>query len=199
MNLFDDRCEVDVIVMASGFSKRLGQNKLTLPWDDSNLFENTLRQIPYEYVNRVIVVTRYRELKDIAEKYPVELVFHDELEVSDTIKIGMNTLGEHHGTMFLTCDQPMRKKSSLMELLKVFAENRNSIVRLGYDGMVGNPVIFPSACDDDLQGLSKGEKGSAVIARHGSAPIVVEADSQWELIDIDTIDTYEKLKSKGRI
>ena len=59
MNLFDDRCEVDVIVMASGFSKRLGQNKLTLPWDDSNLFENTLRQIPYEYVNRVIVVTRY--------------------------------------------------------------------------------------------------------------------------------------------
>ena len=199
MNLFDARCEVDVIVMASGFSKRLGQNKLTLPWDDSNLFENTLRQIPYEYVNRVIVVTRYRELKDIAEKYPVELVFHDELEVSDTIKIGMSALGEHHGTMFLTCDQPMRKKSSLMELLKVFAENRNSIVRLGYDGMVGNPVIFPSACDDDLQGLSKGEKGSAVIIRHGSAPIVVEADSQWELIDIDTMDTYEKLKYKGRI
>lgn len=189
--------DVSCIVMASGESKRYKRNKLLEKFGDKTLIQHTLDQIPYELCKQVVVVTRYQEVYEICKQYPCLCIIHDQPNQSDTIRIGMQHVANSQGYMFVTCDQPLRQKASFCSLLAAFKQDGNRFVRLGYlrDDvyMVGNPVIFPKVCEQELQHLQALETGSTIIKRHSEPMCIMEARSKQELMDIDTPQDYQEL------
>ena len=185
--------DVSCIVMASGFGTRFGSNKLMADFKGKRLIEHILDTIPFNLFKEVILVTRYKEIEEISKNYPVTCVVHDLPRQSDTIRIGMDYVTNTKGCMFLTCDQPLRTTWSLEKLISTFLNNEESMVRLGYHEMVGNPVIFPNKYYEELKQLRPGQKGSTVIREHEENMLVVQAEHGYELADTDTMEDLIQL------
>lgn len=193
IDLDRQKYDISCVVMASGFGTRFGSNKLLADFRGKTLIEHILDTIPYNLLKEVILVTRYKEIEELSKKYPVNCIVHDLPRQSDTIRIGMDHVTKTKGCMFLTCDQPLRTTWSLRKLIVTFHNYKDSMVRLGYHEMIGNPVIFPSKYYEELKQLRPGQKGSTVIKAHEENMIVVQADHGYELADTDTMDDLIRL------
>lgn len=182
------KLDISCVVMASGFSRRFNANKLLTYIDDLTMIEMTLKQIPYSLFKEVIIVTRYEQVKTIASKYNVKCIIHDDKYQSDTVKHGLNNISETSGVMFLTADQPLRTKESLIKMIYSFRNDTTKIIRLAYEDKVGNPVVFPSSTFDELLSLEQDKGGNSILENHQQDIIYVEALNEYELIDVDTQD-----------
>ncbi len=60
---------ITAIIMASGLSKRMGENKLLLKYKDKTIIEYVFDEISKVEFKEVIVVSSYDEIKDISKKY----------------------------------------------------------------------------------------------------------------------------------
>lgn len=196
-NMADNNPPLDlaIVVMASGYGSRFGSNKLLAEFKGRPLIHTIMDQIPKNYRNNTIVVTRYNEVKETLKDYSVKVVLHDYPRQRDTIRIGIEQAHSMEGCMFLTCDQPLRLKESMETLIHTFGRKPNNIIRLGYQGIEGNPVIFPKKYYGELMSLKDGEKGQTIIKLHREDVIIVEAKYGYELEDVDTVEDMERLSN----
>ena len=134
--------KIGCVVMASGISARFGGDKLLAPLWGKPLLAHLLDNLP-ETLARVVVVTRWEAVASLAYERGLEVLLHDFPQVSDTIRLGLSSLGDVEGCMFCTGDQPGLTKTSLQGLLDAFAARPERIVRLGYGEAAGSPVLFP--------------------------------------------------------
>ena len=196
---------IAAIVMASGFSRRLGQNKLLLPLGDGTVVGQVLRQIGRLDFDPVVVVSQYDAVLAQADAmgfYPVANLHADESK-SASIRLGLQTLEAISvmahvplptGILFLTGDQVLLSDGLLRDLQAVFLEKPDSIVFPLYDGAMGSPGLFPVDMMPRLQAL-QGEEGGMKAAREQAHRIVtVTADPGWQGLDIDSADAWAKVK-----
>lgn len=188
---------VDCVVMASGHSRRYGTNKLLEPWKETTLIDTCLSQIPYDMLNEVLVVTRYKEVKELCKQYPVRVILHEEEYQSDTIRLGIEALGPRaEAIMFLTCDQPLRTKRSISSMILESNTYKENFIQLAFKEKRGNPVIFPRCYEEELKALRKEETGKVVLRKYPGRIREVSAAHAYELVDIDTKERYVELIRK---
>lgn len=182
------------IVMASGFSRRMGENKLLMDFNGKTIIENTFEALKKCDFKEVIVVSQYEEVLKIANKYQFKFVLNDNAQIgqSESIKLGIRNSGKCDGYMFFVGDQPLINNDDLKELINEFEENKEYIVIPRYDNKTGNPVIFPTYLKNNLLSLKNDEKGKKVINEYDKIKYVNV--SKYTLLDVDTKVDYENLK-----
>ena len=67
---------ISAIIMASGFSRRMGKNKLLMKYNDKFLIEYTLDTISKFDFKEKIIVTQYEKIKETIPNYS-ELIGYD--------------------------------------------------------------------------------------------------------------------------
>ncbi|MGL5557544.1 MAG: molybdenum cofactor cytidylyltransferase [Paraclostridium dentum] len=182
------------IVMASGFSRRMGENKLLMDFNGKTIIENTFEALKKCDFKEVIVVSQYEEVLKIANKYQFKFVLNDNAQIgqSESIKLGIRNSGKCDGYMFFVGDQPLINNDDVKELINEFGENKEYIVIPRYDNKTGNPVIFPTCLKNNLLSLKNDEKGKKVINEYDKIKYVNV--SKYTLLDVDTKLDYENLK-----
>ena len=113
------------------------------------------------------------------------------------------------GILFLPSDQPLITKTSLQLLCLLFIyynnscfacnstdkssnannnyfNNNSKICRLAFNGTPGAPVIFPASYYDELMNLPQGKGGGFIAKKHPAQVVLVPAQDEYELYDIDT-------------
>lgn len=186
--------DIGCVIMASGYSRRFGSNKLLCNFGDKKLIERAFMATDGVFSRRV-VVTRYKEIADICRREGVECVLHDLPDRSDTIRLGVREMEGVKGCMFCPSDQPLLSRSSVLGLADSFLLQNQKIWRLGHRGEVGMPVIFPEKLYSELCELNEGG-GSAVIKKHPDMVCFYEAYKKEELIDADTPEELEKMQKQ---
>ena len=190
-----DYVNLDCIFLASGHSKRFGQDKLRYPLDGKNLCEHCFDALPPGLFRRVCVVARSDAVLALAARHGFMPVPNDD-ETDDTavtIRRGLDALPpDGDGVMFCVCDEPYLRPGSIARLRAVFMAAPNRIVRLSWHGTEGNPVIFPSSLLLELRALAPGESGRRVIESHRDLVTLVEAETARELCDIDRPDDFNE-------
>ena len=111
---------------------------------------------------------------------------------SESIKIGLKTLGKCDGYMFFSCDQPFLTSDTIKKILKNFNPGRITIPE--YDGKRSLPVIFGKNFKNELLKLEGDTGGKTVISNHPDKIRIVEIENSDEGRDIDTKEDYEMLK-----
>lgn len=179
---------VDAVVMASGYSKRFGEeDKLLKKIRGVPVVEHlfkTLEKLPLE---SAVVVGRNPEIEELCRKYGYTYVENSRAHLgqSESIKAGLKiTSGE--GTIFFTGDQPLIKEESLLKLLLDFQRN-NLITRSVSGGIPSSPVIFPGKYRKDLMNLT-GDMGGRKVIREAGRITEVEFSDKDEFMDIDTVE-----------
>ena len=188
-----DNSKIGCVVMASGNSKRFAYgNKLLHMFCDKPLIAHTLDNIPKDRFSRIVVVTRYEQICDIANKIGLNSILHSEEYLSDTIKIGLNSMKDMDYCMFCVADQPFCSQESYINLINKAIQQKVNIVRLCFQDTVGSPVIFPKAFYDELLELNGEVGGNFVVKKHIDKVDYVSSKDIFELWDIDNISDIEK-------
>lgn len=180
---------VDAVVMASGFSKRMGSNKLKLEINGISLLEITLKKLAALPFNEILVCGREEWTERLGRKYNLKY-FHNSLAhlgQSESIKLGVkNCKGE--GIVFFTGDQPFLTKKTILTLYLNFLK-RNLITIPIVSEKRFSPVFFPAEKKSDLLKL-EGDTGGRIVIRNTPVINLINFASDKEFIDIDTEDEY---------
>ena len=152
------------IVLAAGFSRRLGSPKQSIVFEGETLLERATR-IAREVADDVVVVTR--ENNPDAEE-----------GMASSIRAGVSLAGADARLLITLCDQPFITAEHLRTLIAIDAP----IVASGYAGIAGVPAIFAPEFASELLAL-RGDRGArSVIETHGARVVFFEDAA----VDVDT-------------
>ncbi|MGZ8781636.1 MAG: nucleotidyltransferase family protein [Thermoanaerobaculia bacterium] len=147
---------VVAIVLAAGFSRRLGRPKQTLVFEGETLLDRATR-VAREVADDVVIVTR--ENNPDAEE-----------GMASSVRAGVALAGNDARLLITLCDQPLVTADHLRALIAIDAP----IVATGYAGIAGVPAIFAPEFVPELLAL-RGDRGArAVIERHGARVVFFE-------------------------
>jgi len=189
--------QVGAIVMASGFSRRMGCNKMLLNLGEKTVIRHILEQINRIDFDEKIVVSQHEKIRIIGQELGFMAVDNPQAQQgkSSSIKIALKSLPPMEGYCFLTGDQILLTDELLGNLLTVFRQNPERIIIPTYKGEWGAPTIFPGDLKDELLKL-EGEEGGRKVAENNAGRIMtVEAEPFWQGMDFDTPEEWICVKT----
>lgn len=187
--------KLSLILLASGWSRRLGRNKLLEPLGGRLMAEYALsaadgfcrrcRENDIEIEG--ILVTRYPAVAALVGGRELRVVENPDPDQSDSVKRGLQACAEGtEACLFMSCDQPFLSEESLWKLAMAFLKDPSRPYRLSYAGEAAMPALFPRRLFPRLLALT-GDRGGGSILRDPAVHTgLVEAGSARELMDIDT-------------
>lgn len=190
--------KVACIVMASGVGKRFGANKLLQDLEGKPLYRWALNAIPPELFSQVIVVTGHKPVAAAAAERGFRVVCNDRPEegVSRTIRMGLETLDDCGGALFMTADQPLLTGETMKMLVAAFVLEPDCIHGASHGGVRGNPCLFPREFFPELMELQGDQGGAAVIRQHPERLRLTEVPAE-ELFDCDTPEALTICREKA--
>lgn len=186
---------INAVIMASGFSKRMGENKLLLPYRGKTLIENTLDKVIECGFYDIVLVAQDEKVLKIGNSRGVKTINNERAELgqSQSIKLGIMNSREADGYAFFTGDQPLINIESIKYLMESFYKSKNSIIVPRNNEKRGTPVIFPREFKSELLSLEGDMGGKQIISKHMDVVNFIEVGSELYLFDIDTEEDYKKL------
>ncbi|MDD3361111.1 MAG: nucleotidyltransferase family protein [Hespellia sp.] len=190
--------KTDIILLAAGDSRRYGEdNKLLAVVDGKAMFTYAVdmavkvRQRQRDQVGTIVVVSKYREIKDYVTAQKKEFLLyqqndHSERGISESIHIGVAATDQGHDAVFCVCDQPRMKVETVCRLIQEFAgSGKKAGVVTDEEGNQGNPCIFASSMRQELLTITGDTGGKKLIHKlPPNACLYVKAE-KTELEDID--------------
>lgn len=175
------------LVMAAGNAARFGENKLAAEFDGQSLIHRALSAVPKECFDKVVVVTQYTEIEEMAREFGFSSIKneHPDWGISHTIKLGTQALSDCDAVLYMVSDQPLLQADSVRCVVEAWKCEPTCIVGAAHNGKRGNPCIFPKDFFEELMELREDHGGNTVIRRYPERLKLVEI-GQKELTDIDT-------------
>lgn len=183
----EDR-KIAVILEAAGDSKRFGSNKLLHIMDDGRpMIASILDAVRSLDVYKKILVTQYDEVAKLASDFDIVMNDRPDLGISSSMKLGLAAAGDADAYMFCVCDQPGLTTATLEKLVETYKKGTAGIVSLSWQGEMRNPKIFSSRYKEELMKLEGDTGGRQIIDAHKKDLLLVEAESEEEIKDIDRL------------
>lgn len=183
---------VGCVIMASGLGKRFGGNKLMADFNGKPMFLRAIQASEGLGEHRV-VVTRHEDVAALCQALGVRVVLHNLPHRSDTVRLGLEALGDVDGCLFLPADQPLLRRETVEKLVQNWSMDRESIMRPCCGDTPGSPVLFPRWVFPELLSLPEGKGGSLVLKDHPEKISALHIDDPYELMDADTPETLKLL------
>ncbi len=180
--------KIAVILEAAGNSTRFGSNKLLHVMDDGRpMIASILDAVRSVDAYKKILVTQFDEVAELAPDLDTVRNDRPDLGISRSMQLGITAAGDADAYMFCVCDQPGLKAETLERLTEAYKKGTAGIVSLAWQGKMCNPKIFSSRYREELMRLSGDTGGRQIIAAHTDDLLLVEAESEDEVRDIDRL------------
>lgn len=185
---------ITAIVLASGYSKRMGENKLLLLKDCIPLVEHLFYQLSQVNFYKIIVVTQYEEVEKLAESYGYLSIINGAPQkgISESIKLGVKNTDIGSNFMFFTGDQPFLRGEVIKKIMNVSEDGYITVPRLM--GKRKSPVVFGKVYREELLKLDGDTGGKEVINKNLNSVKYIDFSSGNDFLDIDTREEYEKIR-----
>lgn len=188
---------IRMILLAAGFSRRFGENKLLYPIKGRPMYLWTmerLKEIQKEgLADSLVVVSQYEEILTEAARQGISGVknLHSERGISSSLQIGLEAAGcfkirdTETYYMFFVADQPFLRKETVENFLADFEKSGKKIGCMSYRKTPGNPVIFHECFVPELMALQGDTGGKKVLKKHLEEVFFYEVQDPGELEDWD--------------
>lgn len=191
------------IILAAGFSRRLGRNKLLVRIDGESVIRRSVRPFLNDFVERVIVVAG-RDRDRVAEELKgigCEIVGNPYAAegMSTSVKAALPYLLGEEGAFFHLGDKPFVSPGLVRRMWDHYCEHGSLIVAPFFSGKRGHPILMKiRPFIEEMRGLY-GDRGlREVIENHWKDVVSIEGD-EGSVLDIDTIDDLRLLRARGHV
>jgi molybdenum cofactor cytidylyltransferase len=186
---------ISAVLLGAGESRRMGVDKLSLPWGRKTMLEHCFETLLRSEVHELIVVlsTRNKGLRNQFRGGKVRTVINplSKMGMSSSIRRGLQKIHPRcHGILIALGDQPFLKTPTINALIRTFNQGRGGIVVPSFQGTRGNPVIFDRKFKKELLNLRGDAGGRSIIERHPGDVRVAPVESMGVLKDVDTWPVY---------
>jgi molybdenum cofactor cytidylyltransferase len=184
------------IILAAGSSRRMGTQKLLLPFRDSTIIETVLHNVLQSKVDSTLVVlgADRTRIGKVIDQLPVETCYNEDHEsgMLSSIICGFRALPEDTGTVLVFLgDQPGITPDVTNQVISAYNESLHGIVVPVYDHRRGHPLLVDYKYRSDIAKLDL-EKGLRFLMHLFPADVLeVEINEPGILMDIDTMEDYD--------
>ena len=181
------------IVLAAGFSSRMGQFKPALPINGKPLLHHPVETL-LNVCSEVVVVTGHNreKVEELMRSFPaVTLVYNPDFETGmfSSVKAGVSAV--HTPRFFVTPgDIPFFSRKTCEGLLSL----QGSVISPVFKGKKGHPVLLDELVLREILSAPATEILRNILHRHEA--VLMNTDDEGILVDIDTRTTYKKLKDQ---
>lgn len=191
--------KIAVVVLAAGNSKRMGQSKQLLPWGDSTLLGNVVKNVLAVDAYKIFVVlgAYHNEIIRKIDLSKVTVLINENWHqgLGSSIAAAITEIekkySEINAVLFVLADQPFVSYLHLNEIIELHYKEKEAIIITKKDDYKGVPVLFSRKFFPELMSLSNDEGAKQIINRNKNC--VKEIVCQDNTADIDTFEAYEAL------
>ncbi|MGC8781231.1 MAG: nucleotidyltransferase family protein [Anaerolineae bacterium] len=188
------------LVLAAGFSRRMGCFKLTLPWGDRTVIGQVVATLTAAGLQEIVVVTGHRAEEVVAALAGTDVRFvpnpaYAAGEMLSSVQVGLAGLSTDCPAALLCLgDQPQMEAATVRAII---AAGRTAgwqkIVIPSYRMRAGHPILLPRwlwgevlACQSTLRDVLAGRR---------SETIFLAVETPTVLADLDTPEDYARATS----
>lgn len=192
---------VTAVVLAAGESRRMGRNKLLLPWGDTTVLGQTLANVAASKIPNVIVVTGHNrhEIEELTSRHRLVTLFNQDYVkgMLTSVQTAIRSLPPAVEAALVTLgDQPLVSPRLIDELLQAYAATPHGLVAPLFNSRRGNPVLIDRRYFAELLTLPPEAAPRALLQRHPDDLLLVEVEDDAVLHDLDRPEDYERLRPR---
>ena len=207
--------KISCIILAAGQAKRMGRNKLLLPFRNKTVLETVLDTLneaqttlgtaggSVRIAECIVVVGHYRlAIRKQLQNRSVQIVDNPRYSegLSSSVHTGIAACASDAGGVLIALgDMPHTTAALVVRLCQTFVGARYPCIAAPvYQEQTGNPVIFSLPYFRELLMSINGDNGARrLIQQHLDKLNAVAVSSSLLLSDIDTLEAYQKNRGPG--
>jgi molybdenum cofactor cytidylyltransferase len=192
---------ISAIILAAGMSRRMGVNKLSLPYRGKPLIQHTLdlvREIDFMECILVISPENASELgfnntseSGFCDNVRINYNLYPERGQSYSVSLGVQE-AKGEGYLFFTGDQPLLTVKLVEEII-VNATSNRIVFPSDENGNPSNPTFFGRDFREELLSVKGDEGGRQIRRKYPDACYSFTPKNTKQLKDIDTVKDIENL------
>jgi molybdenum cofactor cytidylyltransferase len=193
--------KIAAIVLAAGQSTRMGSNKLLANFGGQPMVRRTVESTLASGARPVIVVTGHQaeEIRAALSGLDVTFVHNPDYAkgLSTSLNTGLAALpADVGGAVICLADMPLVGPTTIDRLIAAYnpVENRTIVVPMR-QGERGNPVLWGSKHFAEIMKLSGDRGARALMERFAEEVVEIGERSDAVLVDVDTPEALERVKS----
>jgi molybdenum cofactor cytidylyltransferase len=191
------RQDLAAVVLAAGYSRRMGAFKPLLPFGSTTVIERvttTIREAGVETI-RVVVGWQAEQLIPVLARCGIPWVRNERFEdgMFSSVQAGVRRLPSGLRAFFvLPGDMPLVHPATLTRLIAAWDPQPGGTCYPCYQGRRGHPPLIAAAYIPEI--LAEVPPGSLreLLARHAQDACDIEVTDPGILVDLDTPDDYQE-------
>ncbi|MBP1157280.1 MULTISPECIES: nucleotidyltransferase family protein [unclassified Paenibacillus] len=190
-----------LVVLAAGYSRRMGTRKLLLPIGKESMLRYMAQKALQIKAAGVVVVVNaeFPELAADIQDLPLIILSNQEshLGMSSSLRLAVDYLTRISADAgcVLLADQPGIDPSVIDQVLQRYENTGAPIVQAAYQGKPSHPVLFGRSVFPELQQISGDQGGREIIKKHSEERQLIHVQKA-EPEDIDVYEDYQRLKGR---
>ncbi|MGE0726296.1 MAG: NTP transferase domain-containing protein, partial [Alphaproteobacteria bacterium] len=184
---------ISAIVLAAGFSTRMGMPKAMLPWEGAPLVRYQVEQLREAGVEDVVVVLGHRadEVHRLLHDTPCRVMLNARVFAgrAASLRLGARATNRDAETILvISVDQP--RTAGFLRALLAGHQPANVITRPAHDGRHGHPIVLSGRLREELLNVDEATEGLRAIIRAHDVQISEVKLGPEALLDLNTPDDY---------
>jgi len=187
-----------ILILAAGESKRMGEPKQLLPYNNSTLLLHTIEQAnSIKYADVFIVIgAHFTDVFKSIRGQKATILKNNNWEdgMGSSISKGVELIKKKNNydrVLVTLADTPLVTQEHYEELISLSNETGKRIILTNYEEVSGVPAIFYKSLFNELSILSNNEGAKPVVVKYKKE--VLEMTSKTPFFDVDTKEAYQKL------
>lgn len=192
---------IRIVIMASGFGRRMGCDKLVEPLLDRPVLAWVLESALKAGADGVTVVYRSPAVQALAQAVGAEVLYNPAAAEGQSagIRLAAERFQGTQGLLFMAGDQPLVKPETLETMIRRFKEEKPDIISGAWQGVRCLPALFSGRLLPELRLLQGDQGGRALMGNGGYRVLLQEFQQEEEGWDIDTAEALLRVTQRLRI
>ena len=193
--------QISAIILAAGYSRRMGTLKPILKFGDKTNLERSVRLFQDLGIEDVIVVVGHAANQTIPVVHGCRaravMNQHFEGGMFSSIQAGVEELRPDCEAFFLLpADIPLVRPQTIKDLIEAYRGENDKLVFPTFFRKRGHPPLVPARYRNDILSYSGDEGLRAVFRIHENQSVQVEVADEMTISDLDTPADYKTLLSR---
>jgi len=187
-----------ILILAAGESKRMGEPKQLLPYNNSTLLLHSIEQVNnIKYSDVFIVIgAHFADVFKSIRGQKATILKNNNWEdgMGSSLSKGIELIKKkknYDRVLVTLADTPLVNTEHYEELISFSDATGKRIILTNYEEVSGVPAIFDKSLFNELSLLSDNEGAKPVVKKYKKE--VLKMDSKIPFFDIDTKEAYQKL------
>ena len=191
------------IILAAGSSRRMGTQKMLLPFNKSIIIETVINNVLNSMIDNVMVVlgADHDKIRNALNHLPVQFCHNEQhgTGMLSSVMCGFRSLPENaNAALIYLGDQPGIPPIVTDTILEAYNEDLMGIVIPVYNHRRGHPLLVDLKYRWEIQKLDLEQGLRSLMHLFPEDVLEVEVDEPGILVDIDTKEDYTKATKQNK-